>query len=91
MTATVSKKSVDLVMPKLYEITFNLTVLDGGTEVINKDFRCEYHTGDNPASKVLKVTEEMQKEIDNYKAEQGIFNATALNTAVTNIQNGLTL
>lgn len=89
LTATVTKKSVKYAQEKLNIITFNLIVKDNNVEVINQDFSCNYEPGDNPAQKVAKITEQMQKLIDNYKAEQVIFNATALNTAVTNIQGGL--
>jgi hypothetical protein len=89
MTAIVTKKSVRYVQEKMHNITFNLVVSDGGVEVINKDFSCQYQPGETPAQKVAILTKEMQVEIDRYKAEQVIFNSTALNTAVTNIQGGL--
>jgi hypothetical protein len=91
LNVTVSKKSVKYVQSKLHSITFNLLLKDDDVEVLNQDFSCEYRTGDSPAQKVNEIKEKMQIAIDNYKAEKAIFNATALNTAVTSIQEGLIL
>ena len=91
LTKTVTKKSVKYGQEKLHIITFNLSVLDGTTEIINQDFSCEYRSGDNPAQKVNEIKEQMQIAINRYKAEQVIFNSVALDTAVTAIQGGLIL
>lgn len=91
LTATVTKKSVVYVQPKLHLITFNLVLKEGETEVLNKDFSCQYHVGDSPASKVSQIISLMQVEIDNYKSAQVIFDALLLDDAVINIQNGLSL
>lgn len=92
LSKTVTKKTVSLIMPKLYCITFNLTVADDtGGPGINRDFSVEFHTGDNVANKTANIIEQMQLAIDTYKAERQIFNAAALNTAVDAISGGLTL
>ncbi len=89
LQATVTKKSVRYVQPKLHSITFNLVVNDGAVQVINQDFSCEYRQGEAPSQKVNEIKEKMQIAIDNYKGEKAIFNAVALDTAVSNIQGGL--
>jgi len=91
LTATVTKKSVGYAQPKLHNIAFNLVLKEGTTEVLNKDVSCNFLLGDAASEKVALITNLMQIEIDRYKAEQVIFNSTALNNAVTSIQNGLTL
>lgn len=91
LSKVITKKSVTLTQPKLYSIVFNLTLSDGGVEVLNQDFSVEYHTGDNVASKTAKVIEDMQGAVDKYKAEQVILNAAAMDTAVTTISNGVQL
>jgi hypothetical protein len=91
LTKTITKKSVKYGQEKLNIITFNLSLLDNAVEVLNQDFSVEFRLGDNVADKVAKVTELMQIAIDRYKAEQIIFNSTALNDAVTNISNGVIL
>ena len=89
LTATVTKKSVNYVQPKLHNIVFNLILKEDTVEVLNKDFPCQFAQGDNAASKTAKMIEEMQLEIANYKSAKAIFDSTALNTAVTTIQGGL--
>lgn len=91
LLATVTKKSVKLTQPKLYNITFNLVLTDGGTEVLNQDFSCSYKPGDATADRVKEVKEDMQKAVDNYKAEKAIFTAAAMDAVVTNIQGSLSL
>jgi len=91
LTATVTKKSVKYVQPKLHSITFNLILKDNDIEVVNQDVSVEYRTGETPAQKVVEVTTKMQTLVDNYKSEQVIFNAAALNNAVQSIQGGLIL
>jgi len=89
LTATVTKKSVSYAQPKLHNITFNLILKEDTVEVLNKDVSCNFHSGDTASTKVALMIDLMQIEIDKYKAEQVIFNSTALNNAVTSIQNGL--
>ena len=91
LTKTVTKKSVALTQPKLYAISFTLMIADDAGPGFTKDFVAEYHTGDNVADKVAKVTEEMQAAINIYKAEQAIFKAVAMDNAVTAIDGGLML
>ena len=91
LVATVSKKSVSYAQPKLHNITFNLVLKEDTTEVLNKDISCVFLAGDSVSTKVALVTNLMQDEIDKYKSEQVIFTSTALNNAVTSIQNGLNL
>jgi hypothetical protein len=91
LTATVTKKSVRYVQSKLHSITFNLILKDNDIEVVNQDVSVEYRTGETPAQKVVEVTTKMQTLVDNYKSEQVIFNAAALNNAVQSIQGGLIL
>lgn len=89
--AIVTKKSVKLVMPKLFSITLNLVLSDDGVEKLNQDFFFSYKPGDAPADRLKEVKEQMQDAIDNYKNEQQIFNSNALNNAVTILSGGLTL
>lgn len=91
LTATVAKKSVVYVQPKLHNITFNLSLKEDTTEVLNKDFSIQFLQGDAPASKVAKVIEDMQIEINQYKSAKAIFDNATLDTAVTSIQSGLTV
>ena len=91
LTAIVSKKSVNYAQPKLHIITFNLVLKEDTVEVLNKDISCQFAAGDTPSQKVVLITNLMQEEINNYKSAKAIFDSSILNTAVTNIQNGLTV
>lgn len=91
LSIIITKKSVKYGQEKLHIITFNLSLLDNAVEVLNQDFSCEYRQGDNPAQKVIEIKERIQIAIDRYKAEQQIFNSTALNNAVNSISGGIVL
>jgi len=91
LTATVAKKQVTYTQPSLHNITFNLSLKEDTTEVLSKDFSVQYRNGEIISQKVAQVVNEMQDEIDKYKSAKTIFGATALDTAVTNIQAGFTV
>jgi len=89
MTITITKISVKLVQDKLYSITLNMKYLDGEVILIDQDFTQKYRTGDNVGVIINKFKVVMQKVITDYKAEQVIYTASTLDTAITNLQNGL--
>lgn len=91
LTATVSKKSATKLQDNRFDITFNLKLVDEDIEVINSDYSCRYRIGDNINAKLGVIGTDMQKAIDNYKAQKVVFNSAVLANAVTNIQNGLTV
>jgi hypothetical protein len=88
-TVQVTKKSVVKTGGNRYNITLTLKYLDNGTVLFEQDFPQEYLTGESPAIYVALWDRGMQAAINDYKAQEGIFNASLLNTAVTTIQNGL--
>lgn len=57
-----------------HTITMNLKVLDGITEVINKDFSVDYKSIHTLSDGMLSITEMMNKEIGKYQAETAILN-----------------
>jgi len=91
LSKVITKKSVKQVMPKCYSITFNLIVEDTEGSGINQDFSVEYNTGENVATKTAQVIANMQLVIDAYKAEQALYKAVGLDTAVTTINAGVIL
>jgi hypothetical protein len=91
LSVSITKKSVTRQQDKLYNISVNMSLKDGVTEVLNQDFSIRYRTGDNIANKKAELQAKIQEVIDNYKAEQVLFNAVAFTNMCTNIQNGLTL
>lgn len=90
IVVTVTKKNVSLVQPSLWAITLTLTITDGAT-VITTDFSEKYRTGQSISSIISKFITVMQTEINKYKSEQTIYNHPQLDSAVSNIQAGLTV
>lgn len=91
LVATVTKGPVSLVQPKFYSVAFHLVLQDDGVTVIDQDFFVDFRTGDTIATKTAEIIEEMQAEINKYKAEQVIYDSAAFANAVTTVQNGLVL
>ena len=91
ITATVTKKSVTYSNAVDFNIIFNLILKEETTEVLNKDVSIHFDKTDTVPKKVAEVTGKMQEEINRYKSELAVFNSTALNNAVTSIQNALTV
>lgn len=90
LSSTVTKKSVTLLMPKLYEITFTLVLLDEAVPVLTKDFTVQYVLGSAIGAKVVQFVELMQLAITTYKAEQAIFTGPTLDAAVVSVHDALT-
>lgn len=67
----------------------NMTLTDESVEVMNRDYSIRYRTGDDIGKKTNQLIEQMQADIDKYKAEQAIFMNAQLNTAVSTVQAGL--
>lgn len=88
-TIDVTKVGVRLTQLGQYAVTLHLSCLDGTTEVLAGDFTVEHKTGGNVTNEVNAVKAAMQAAIDNYKAEQVIYNSATLDNAVTALKNGL--
>jgi len=91
LSVTITKGSVSRMQDKLYSVTVKMVLKDNNIEVLNRDFSVKYRTGETIANKKAVLQADIQAVIDNYKAEQVIFNAAAFGTMCTNIQSGLVL
>ena len=89
MAIKITKKEVKLIQDKLYLIVLNLEYTVDEKIVLSRDYTQKYRTGDNITAIINKLKTSMQKDIDSYKAEQTIFNATALDTAINTLQNSI--
>lgn len=89
MTVAVKKVLVNIVMPKMWNITLNMTLTDDAVEVMNVDYSVRYRTGDSISAKEAEFISLMQADIDKYKSEQVIFTHPQLDIAVTNVEAGL--
>ena len=85
----VSKVSVSETMRGMWNIVLKLTYTDGVEEVINQDFSIRYKQGQSITIKVQEIKEKMQEAINDYKAEQVIFNHAQLDAALTWLQDNL--
>ena len=96
---SVKKKNVDMVATGEWNVTMTVTgvnVVGEGEEEItttlfSKDFSETYRTGDNVNIVLLGFKTQMQEFIDKWTSENTLFNSTALDNAVTTIQNELTI
>ena len=86
---SVSKVSVTKVRDKLYTIVLNLTATENAVELINKDFSQFYRTGDAPATVVNRFYSDMQNAIGDYISAQNIYDAAALDNAITTLEGNL--
>lgn len=89
LTVVVTKVSVLEQMDKLWNITLNMKLLESAVEVFNKDYPIRYRTGEDIADKESKMQTMMQEDIDDYKAEQVIFDHAKMDTMVTNLNTNL--
>ncbi len=89
LSVVVTKKEVSLQMPKLWNIVLNMTCTDGAVEVINQDFLIRYRTGDDITDKTVKLQEMMQLAINEYNAEQQVFDHVKMDTLVTFLNNNI--
>ena len=86
----VTKETVSEQMDKLWNITLNMKLFDGSTEIVfEQDFSTRYRTGEDIANKESEIQIMMQDAIDDYKAEQVIFDHAKMDTVVTNLNNNL--
>lgn len=88
-SVTVTKKSVTHIQGNLFNIVLNMQYLNSEDILIDTDISEHYALGENRDAIVAKFKVRMQKEIDNYKVVQVIFNSAVLDTAVTALQNDL--
>ena len=90
LTIEVTKETVSEQMDKLWNIILKLKLFDGSTEIIfEQDFSTRYRTGEDIANKESEIQIMMQDAIDDYKAEQVIFDHAKMDTIVTNLNNNL--
>lgn len=92
LTATVTKVGVISSDKDVFQVTLNLKVNDGVSDVVDDNFIHQYSKFNNLDS--LEVVQErfrvdMQQAIDFYKDADQISNSAALDTAVTDLETSL--
>jgi len=92
LTATVTKVGVISSDKDIFQVTLNLKVNDGTSDVIDQDFSHQYSKFSNLDT--IEVVQErfrvdMQQTIDFYKDADQINISTALATAITDLEASL--
>lgn len=87
LSTVITKKEVTCSGEGLYNIVLNMQYLDGSTVLIDQDFSEVWKTGQPYAVVFLNMKEKMKLAIRRYKETLAIFNAAALDTIVTNLNN----
>ena len=88
-SVVVTKTEVNEQLDGLWNITLNMTCMDGAVEVINQPFNVRYRTGQDPEVEVKEIKGEMQAAIDEYNGEKVIFDHSKLDDAVTWLNTAL--
>ena len=92
LTPTVTKVSVVGGDEDIHQVTLNLKVNDGASDVIDQDFSVQYRPSHDSVPRLTEnLQNNMQEAIDAYKSHDQIFDSAALNNAVTNIQANLVM
>jgi len=82
----ITRVSVNKVMDGMFAITLNLTVTENSTILIDSNFTENHKINNSISYTVNKFKDKMQKYIDDYKANQQIFNSSQLNSAMTSLR-----
>lgn len=89
LVATVAKKSASIDVNGIYAVSVNLILTDDAVEILNQDYS-QIH---NPANNISVARDELlvniQKTIDDYKANQIVYDSIAFTNAVTYINDNL--
>ena len=88
-TVIVTKKEVSQQLVGLWNITLNMVCEESSVEVLNQDFNVRYRTGQDIEVKAKELEEQMQDAIDEWNAEQVIFDHSKLADAVTYLNTAL--
>jgi len=82
--------TVTKIMPTENEVRFNLVLMDGETEVINKDYSDLFSLVEGPKAKNKSaIKKKMQVDIDKYKATKAVYILPAYATIAIAIQSEL--
>lgn len=85
-------KEVSKIMPTPNKIGMHLKVTDDTQIVIDKTYWEQFIPGDGATTKIKQeIGKQMQRDIDNYKALKIIYDASAYDTAISQVEDGLNL
>lgn len=86
-TATITKKQVTK-SGSIYNISLSITVNDGAVDVLDFSASVKYNSNSPDMSAVsTSLQNQIKEKWDAYVANQAIFNASALDSLVSNLQS----
>jgi hypothetical protein len=88
-TATVSKTAVNKAMEGAWQVIFTLTYSNTTSVYFERQYPVMHKAGAFLTITCDKILTKMQKDITDYKAEQQLFNSSAMTSALTYIQNNI--
>jgi len=88
-TSTVTKAAVKKINDRDFTVSINVILFDDGVPVAEKTYSERYDSETLPSTVESKLAAQIQVDIDNYKAEQAIFNATEFDTVCTNLVSAI--
>lgn len=89
LVATVTKRSATKSATGIYLVTMNLILTDDSVEVINQDFLQVHNSANNISVARDEILSKMQMVIDDYKANNVVYDSTAFTNAVTYVNENL--
>ena len=87
-TATVTKSSVTKT-DSYFNVSVDVVINDGTTDIITTSVSARYIEGTAPSEVTAKLQTEIKDIWDKYQAEQAIYNAVALDNAITTLNTQL--
>ena len=88
-TATITKNSVTK-QGNLFNVSVDVVINDGTTDVVDTSVSARYIAGTSPSFVTAKLQSKIKDLWDTYIAEKAIYDAVALDTAITTLQSNLT-
>ena len=85
-------KEVTKLFPTPNRIGMQLVLTDDSVEVLTKSYWKQFNPTGGATIKIKqKIAREMQADIDEYKRLRAIYDASAFDTAITQVSDGLNL
>lgn len=85
-TAEIIKQSVTKLNDKDYQVTIHVVISEGAEVLLEKDYSERYYSDLSVGTIKTKLQAKIAADWDEYEAEQNLYDATAFDTMVSEIQ-----
>ena len=86
---TITKKSVNKSTDGRVSLVVNLTLKDGGIEVLNQDFSQNHNPANDISSAGNELLKRMQNKINEYKSGKVVYGSALFDKAILDINSKL--